>query len=263
VNVSGRVVVFITRWTGSTYELAAAVSTDFGATFADPVILGAGISQGNAVYEEADDGTIWFGVSVNDPSPPYDRKFRVYNYIVGTGITLVTTQGTNLYSPSQLAKSNISIEENKIAFTYRDIIGGVYYPKLLISIDGGQIWDVKDISTAKNGLYISGPVCISNGNILVFARNTVGSYYGIHRSTDNGAPWTRVYEFNVSTTWYMPYADYGSMRSDGAKVAFTNCAMTILPSADHNTGYLKSNDAGATWAWIEMPQYLDETVVPM
>jgi recombinational DNA repair protein (RecF pathway) len=59
-----------------------------------------------------------------------------------------------------------------------------------------------------------------------------------------------------AATWYLPHYEFSVLESSGQYVAFTSCAMTLKPQADHNCGFLRSTDSGLNWTWIEAPDNL-------
>jgi len=261
VNSSGRVVILLQTFSAST--IYSVVSMNWGNTFTEPLLLLSDIYlEGQVVYEEALDGTIWFSVGYVHLTPSFHRTIRIYKYIVGSGISLIHETGTDVKEAANLGYFGMAAEESIIAVSFLDNIAGVVYKKVVISIDGGVNWATKDIDTAKVGSSYVSPVTLSNGALIVFTRNSAGPYYGLHRSTDNGDTWELVYPIDTGTVYSMPWLAYGVLRSDGQVAVFTNCEMALLPAADHSLGYLKSMDAGATWDWVDMP-YAYEAVVPM
>jgi hypothetical protein len=181
-----------------------------------------------------------------------------------------------LVEPGYNAKgANVAAEESKIAVaylysylkdnpvTYRYYGDAVW--KLDISTDGGSTWGTKTITGAwkinPEWTHMLPPICISNGNIIVYLIGGTQSAPTRHimRSTDDGDTWSEVYDFTGIVAFDYPWVC--SIQSRGDHITLAGCKFGV--TTDGPLAYFESLDAGATWAPVEIiPTPEEQILVP-
>jgi hypothetical protein len=250
VNSTGRVVVLLQDQTlGWESTLNLATSRDFGRSFESPIMIsdngGNGWDQGAYMAEDSD-GALWF--LVFDSVTTAVTIAAIYKYTEGGTFDLIRTIPGDHANGGDFSYNSLDIDGDIIVATYMDFLAYVYTPYIEISIDGGATWNHRQIDLVTPSGYppYSGPTRISDGNLITFGYNSTGNHYCLIRSTDYGETWVEV--VNLST-YQIPYPEYSFLRADGLDLVFTSCAFTDVVGG--SIGYLRSSDAGATWAYVD------------
>jgi hypothetical protein len=254
INSSGRVIIGFQTGSGASYDLSLAISHDWGETFADLVQVISPSLYYLGALAEAGDGAVWFAIGVLSGS---DTDIKIYKYIEGVGITLVRTL-INATFPKNIGYKSISASGTKIVVSYFRYIVNIpppnTYPKMIsISTDNGASWTEKEMTLVTDLSYLTnyGPVCICDGNLIIFGLEDSTGHFALFRSTDDGDSWTKVFDLDG---YYLPYPEYAIIRSHGTDAVFVDCGFS--DSEGGNVGYLFSGDSGATWTYKLTPESL-------